>query len=155
MNQTFNKYMTKVGSAIKQNPIKKAFNLLNDFLKLSKLTEKDLKKAVPISYKEVMDFRKNFKEAVSKDMRNIEKEMSKKEKMTGESFNEEKNVYNEKFDFGALVYVIPASFYIFVFLLFIGDEAHEKVKNYVYNFLDKTLGPHIDDPEIRQKNKKD
>jgi hypothetical protein len=147
--------MTKVGSAIKQNPIKKAFNLISDFAKLSKLTEKDLKKAVPISYKEVMDFKKNFKEAVSKDMRNIEKEMSKKEKMIGESFNEEKNVYNEKFDFGALVYVIPASFYIFVFLLLIGDESYEKVKDYVYNFLDKTLGPYLDDPEIRQKNKKD
>jgi hypothetical protein len=143
----FNAYISKVRDLIKENPIKKSFNLIKDYIKLSQLSKEDLKKAAPNSWRVSLEFRRNFKEAVRKDIQNLEK---KNKTIIPESFESERKViYNEKFDLSQYIYVIPVAFYTFAFLLFVGEEKYEKFRVHIFNFLDKTLGPYLDDPETR------
>lgn len=157
MNPIFNKYINKVKNFIVENPIKKSFNLILDYVKLNQLSKEDLRKAAPNSWKVATEFRRNFREAVKKDMQNLEKKNS--QNLFPESFQtENKVVYNEKFDVSQYVYMLPVAFYTFAFLLFVGEEKYDKFKVHIFNFLDKALGSYLNDPEIMERderNKKD
>ena len=154
MNNIFNTYISKVRNVIKENPIKKSFNLIKDYIKLSQLSKEDLRKAAPNSWRVSLEFRRNFKEAVRKDIQNLEKKNSENG-IIPESFESERRViYNEKLDLGQFINIIPFAFYTFAFLLFIGEEKYEKFKVHIYDFLDKKLGPYLDDPETRAYNAK-
>lgn len=148
----FRDYISKVRSTI-SNPFNKIIDLLKNYNKISKLTEDDLKKTMPLSFKMVMDFKNNFKEAAIADMKNLDE---KNKSMTGESIysREDKHIYNEKLDIGTIVKIIPVSYFIFTFILMFGEETFEKMHNGIINFLDRTIGKHLDDPEIRAERER-
>ena len=153
MNQTFNKYFNKVKSVIAENPFKKSFNLIRDYVKLSQISQEDLRKAAPNSWRVATEFKRNFREAVKKDMQSLEKKNS--QNLIPESFQTENKVaYNEKFDVSQYIYMIPVAFYTFAFLIFVGEEKYDKFKHHIFNFLDKALGSYLNDPEIMERDEK-
>lgn len=144
MNPMFNNYIEKIKRVVLQNPITKAFTLLKDFVKINQMSKEDLKRAAPNSYKEVINFRKNFIQAVKKDMAALDKAVTVESvEKAQQSLNESKEIYNEKFDIGTYIQLAPVVFYTFAFLIFIGEERYEKFKVKLYAFLGKTLGKHF------------
>lgn len=140
----FNNYIEKIKRVVLQNPITKAFNLLKDFVKINQISREDLRTAAPNSYKEVVNFRKNFIQAVKKDMAALDKAVTLESvEKAKQSINENKEIYNEKFDIGTYIQLAPVVFYTFAFLIFIGEERYEKFKVKMYAFLDKTLGKYF------------
>jgi len=150
MSSTYKKYIDKVRSVITSNPFSKIANIIKDYNKLSKLSEADLEKTMPNSFSLVKSFMVDFKSAVKVDLENLN---NKQEQMTGESYiSKSKNIYNEKLDIPTIMKIIPVTYFIFTFLLMFGEERFEKMHNGILDFLDRTLGPYLDDPKIRANN---
>lgn len=155
MNLRFKTYIEKIRTGIKNHPVKKAFDLIKDFINFTKLTEEELKKTAPLSYDLVLEFKRNFETAVRKDMANIDKKMPDEKKKELETIGESRNIYNEKFDIGTYIELAPVIFYTFAFLIFIGEEPYEKFKIKIYAFLDRTLGKYYLDKEDKKEEDKD